>query len=89
MKNKSKKVELEFNLPEYKKKDINVKVKKDSLALTANKSNRSEVQKDDFFHKEESSSSFSYFTSLPPVKHKKAKTSFRKGVLKVVVPKKK
>jgi len=89
MKHNDKHVELEFNLPEYKKKDIKVDLKEDSATVSAQKSHEKKVQKKDFYHEEKSFQSFSYTTTLPKIDPNKAKTSFDKGVLKIKAPKKK
>lgn len=88
MKNNSKEVVLEFNLPEFNKKDIKVKLTKNSLGIKAEKKKELKVQKKDFFHQEKSYRSFSYATTLPSINPKKAKTEFKKGILKIKAPKK-
>ena len=88
MKNNSKEIILEFNLPEFSKKDINVKLLKNSATIKAEKKKESKVQKKDFFHQEKSYKSFSYSTTLPTINPKKVKTKFEKGILKIIAPKK-
>jgi len=88
MKNKKKEVVLDFELPGFDKKDVKVLVKDGRLTVDANKKSESKVQRDDLYHEEKSFSSFSYSSTLPSVDGKKMKTSFRKGKLKVKLPKK-
>jgi HSP20 family protein len=87
MKSNPKEVEFEFNLPDFDKKDIDVKISKNLLAIRASKKQEKKTQKKDFFHYEKSSRSFAYSTTLPSINAKKAKTDFKKGVLKIIVPK--
>jgi len=87
MKNNSKEVVLEFNLPEFKKKDIDVKLSKNSVFVRAEKKSEKKLQKKDFFHQEKTAKVFNYQTTLPKVNVKKAKIDFKLGVLKIVIPK--
>ena len=89
MKHNKKEVVLDFDLPGFTKKNVKVKVNKDSVAVNAEKKQEKKVQKKDFFHKETSYSSFSYATTIPEVDPKKAKTKFSKGKLKIIAPRKK
>lgn len=86
MKKNSKEVVLEFDLPEFSKKDIKVRLSKNRAQVRAEKSNEKKVQKKDFFHEEKSFKSFNYSTSLPDVNHTKAESEFKNGVLRVKVP---
>ncbi len=88
MKNNSKEVELKIPLPGFKKQDIKVNVKSDSLSVAAKRSSSKKIQRKDFFHSESSSQSFVYQTTLPKVSPKKAKVSFSKGILTIKIPKK-
>ncbi len=87
MEHNSKEVVLEFNLPEFSKKDIKVKLSKNSVAIEAKKSIEKKVQRRDFFHDEKTSHAFSYQTTIPAINPKKAKVEFKKGVLKIRAPK--
>ena len=87
MKNNSKEVVLEFNLPSFKREDINLKLSKDSIVIKADKKFRNKIQKKDFFHAEKSHQKFYYATTLPKINPKKAKIKFDKGVLKIAAPK--
>jgi len=88
MKNNSKEVIFKFNLPEFNKKDINVKLLKNFLNIKAQKKKENKVQKKDFFHQEKIQKLFNYSTSLPTINPKKAKIKFEKGILKIIAPKK-
>ncbi len=88
MKNNSKEIELKFNLPEFNKKDINLRISKNLISIKAEKKKENKAQKKDFFHAEKSSRSFNYTTSVPTIKPKEAKVDFKKGVLTIKVPKK-
>ena len=86
MKTDSKKIELKFNLPDFEKKDIKVKLSKGSLWIKADKKQKNKVQKKDFFQSERSHQRFYYATSLPKIDYKKAKIDFKKGILKITAP---
>lgn len=87
MKNNSKEVVLEFNLPGFKKEDINLKLSKDFISIKAEKKHENKVQKKDFFHHEKSYQAFNYTTTLPKINPKKARMEFERGVLKITAPK--
>jgi len=88
MKNNSKEVVLNLNLPGFSKKDVKVKIGKNSVEVNAEKKSHSKVQKKDFFHEEKSYRSFSYATTTPEIQPKKAKTKFNKSKLQIVLLKK-
>lgn len=87
MKNNKKEVTLEFQLPDFRKEDIKIKLSKNAAQIKAKRSTEKKVQKKDFFHQEKSFKTFHYSTSLPNIEPKKATTEFKKGVLKIKVPK--
>mgnify|MGYP000713435263 CR=1 FL=1 len=87
MKNNSKEVILKFNLPEFNKKDINVRLLRNSISVKAEKKKESRVQKKDFFHQEKSQKIFNYTTTIPTINPKKAKIEFKRGVLEIRAPK--
>jgi len=88
MKNNSKEVILQFNLPGFSKKDIKIRLTKNSITIKADKRHEEKIQKKDFSHQEKSSQTFRYATTLPTVNPKKAKIEFKKGILKIRIPKK-
>lgn len=87
MKINSKEVVLKFELPGFKREDINVKLSKGSVLIKAKNKSRSRVQRKDFFHQEKSCRFFNYSTTLPRINPKKATIEFKRGVLKITVPK--
>jgi HSP20 family molecular chaperone IbpA len=54
MKNKSKEVILDLDVPGFEKKDIKVKVDKNSISVNAEKKQEKKIQKKDFFHQKNS-----------------------------------
>ncbi len=88
MKANSKEIILEFNLQDFEKKDIKVRVAGSSLWIKADRKNKSRVKQKDFFQSERSHQRFYYATTLPKINHKKVKVEFKKGVLKISAPRK-
>ncbi len=88
MKNNAKEVILNLDLPGFNKEDIEVKINKNCVKVKAQKKSHKRIQKKDFFHEEKISKSFSYITTVPEIKPKKAKTKFSKGKLQIILPKK-
>jgi len=87
MKNNSKEVILNLDLPGFSKKDINVRIDKKGISVKAEKKQHNKIQKKDFFHEEKTYRSFSYSTTLPKIKPEKAKIKFNKGKLQIIAPK--
>jgi len=87
MKNNKKEVVIEFDLPNFKRDDIKIKLSKNSASILAERKIEKEVERKDFYHKEMSSGNFVYKTTLPNINPKKAKISFKGGVLKIIAPK--
>jgi HSP20 family protein len=83
---KTNEIVLEFDLPQFERKDIDVRVSRDSVTVVAEKKMNKQIKKKDFFHRESSSSNFTYSTSIPEINPKKAKIEFKKGVLKITAP---
>lgn len=88
MKNTNNLVVLEFDLPEFKREEISVKVFDDRININAKKKEENKVEEEDFKWFEKSSRTFNYSSSLPLVKGKEAEIEFKKGRLKISVPKK-
>ena len=86
MKHNKKEVELEFKLPDFERKDIEIDIGKDEVLIRANKKIFKEERKKDFFHSEKIERSFDYRTTIPPINSKKAKIQFNKGILKINIP---
>ncbi len=89
MKNNSKEVVLDLELPGFSKKDLNIKIRKNKLEVKAERKQERKMQKKDFFHEERVYRGFSYFTSLPEIRPEKAKIKFSKGKLRIVLPRNK
>jgi HSP20 family molecular chaperone IbpA len=87
MKNNSKEIVFELNLPEYKWEEIEVKLYKTSLIVRAEKKETNKMQKPDFFHAEKIHKKFKYATTLPKIDPTNAKITFRKGKLLIIAPK--
>ncbi len=87
MRNNSKEVLLEFDLPGFAKKDIQVSANKNSIKVKAEKRSHVKKQRKDFFHEERVYSSFAYATTTPDINPKKVKTKFSKGKLEIIAPK--
>ncbi len=85
--NNQKEVVLEFNLPGFKREDINVKLSRNSVVIKARRKYKNKIQKKDFFHVEKSSRMFNYATTLPKINPDKAKIEFKGGVLRIKAPK--
>lgn len=88
LENKKEVVVMEFDLPEFEREDIFVKVERNKVHIEAKKKDEKRVDEDDFKWFEKSSRSFNYVSSLPPVIGKDAKVEFEKGILRITVPKK-
>lgn len=84
MKSNKKEVILEFDLPNFKREDIKLNIKKNSISISASRKLEKKVQKKDFFHSEKSSQRFNYATTIPLIDPKKVKIEFKKGKLKII-----
>jgi len=87
MENHEKEVILEFSLPGYRKEDIKMILKKNSIEIKAKHEIEKKVQRQDFFHDEKTAKHFEYSSTLPIVNPNKAKISFKDGILRIVLPK--
>lgn len=87
MKSNSKEVSINLNLPEFDKKDIKLRLSKNSLSINAHKKSETKVKEKDFFHEEKVERQFFYSTTLPSIIPKKAKIEFKKGNLEIKAPK--
>ncbi len=83
MKNNLKEVIIDLDLPGFNKEDVKVKIGKRGIAVKAEKKQEKKIQKKDFFHREKSYKSFSYFTTVPKIRPEKAKLKFSKGKLQI------
>jgi HSP20 family molecular chaperone IbpA len=81
-------VVLEFDLPEFKRDEISIKVEDDKINISARKKVENKLDEEDFRWFEKFSRTFDYSSSLPSVIGKDAEIEFRKGRLKISIPKK-
>ena len=88
VKTNSKEVILEFDLPGYKRDEVRVNVPRHSLIIKESRNIEKSVQKKDFYHREKRSHGFNYKTTLPDVESKNTKITYKKGKLKIVIPRK-
>jgi len=85
--NNKKEVVLEFNLPNFEREDLDIKLSENSLIIRGLKKHKRKIKQQDFFHYEKSAQKFYYATTLPKINKDKAKIEFKKGILKIKVPK--
>ncbi|MBD3253208.1 Hsp20 family protein [Candidatus Pacearchaeota archaeon] len=86
MKHTKKDVILEFKLPHFNRKDIDIDIDDDFITVRADKRDDKKVKKKEFFHEEISHHAFNYGTTVPKINSKKAKISFKNGILKITAP---
>jgi HSP20 family protein len=80
---------VEADLPGMEQKDINLKVRGDSLVISAKKEETKEEKKKGYLRRERIQGSFYRELGLPAsVDANKIKANYKNGVLKVVLPKK-
>ena len=84
-----KNIVVEADIPGVKKENLVIKCEEDSLALKGKKEETKEIKGKNFHQIERSYGSFHRVVRLPhSVDSKKAKASYKEGVLKVIIPKK-
>jgi HSP20 family protein len=84
-----KNVYVDANLPDFDQKDIKVRMKKDNLVISAQKEDKKEEKKKNFYRCERYQGNFYREVSSPQaVDAKGIKAKYTKGVLKVSLPKK-
>ena len=70
------------------KDDIDISIEDNMLTISGKTSSEKEVKKEDYYRKEVREGSFSRSVSLPTmVKEDEAKATYKKGVLKISIPK--
>lgn len=70
------------------KDDIDISIEDNVLTISGKTSSEKEVKKEDYYRKEVREGSFSRSVSLPTlVKEDEAKATYKKGVLKISIPK--
>jgi len=84
-KTQTRKLELEFDLPEFVDSDIDVVLNNNQLIIRAEKKTEKKIKRSGFLHDEKSQREFLYTTSLEGLKVKQFKREFNNGKLKVSV----
>jgi len=83
-----KEIKVSAELPGMDEKDIDVSLTRDTLTIKGEKKEEKEDKGKDYYRMERSYGSFTRAISLPiEVDTDKAKATFKKGVLQVVLPK--
>jgi HSP20 family protein len=81
-------VYVEASLPGIDEKDIEISVENDILSIEGKSEKKSEVDEKEYYRKEVRSGSFHRQVALPhSVEGDKAKAEYKKGILKVSLPK--
>lgn len=79
---------VELDAPGIEADKIDISVENDVLTVCGSREEKKEVKKEDYYRKEVRSGSFSRSVILPmQVKGDAAEATFKKGVLKIVLPK--
>jgi len=85
-----KKILLKAELPEIDLKDVEIKLKDNSLILKGERKFDNELKKENFYRLERSYGSFKRQFSIPSYVDKdKVKASYKDGILQIQLPKKK
>ena len=84
-----KEVRVTAELPGLDEKDLDVSVTENVLTIKGEKKVEKEAEEGDYYHSERSYGYFNRAIQLPPgIDAGQAKAKFKKGVLKVTIPKK-
>ncbi len=79
---------VEMDIPGIEAEKVDISVENDVLTVSGSREEKKEVKREDYYRKEMRSGSFSRSVILPmQVKGDDAKAEFKKGVLKVILPK--
>jgi HSP20 family protein len=79
---------VEMDIPGVDSEKLDISVENDVLTVSGSREEKKEVKKEDYYRKEVRSGSFSRSVILPmQVKGDQAQAEFKKGVLKVILPK--
>ena len=79
---------IEVDVPGVKEENLDITVKDDVLTVSGSREENQELKKEDYYQKETRSGSFSRSIFLPmQVKSNEARAIFKKGVLKITLPK--
>lgn len=88
MRQKGDDVIVTMEVPGIKIDVVDVSVENDVLTISAEKKEKKEVKKEDYYHKEIKEGSFSRSIILPmKVKGEEAKAEIENGVLEIILPK--
>lgn len=86
--NHKNEVVFSFDLPGFKREDIDVDFEGDMIKIKAKKRKEIIKEEGDYYHEERMSSDFSYESTVPEgFNHDGAKIDFKDGVLTVNIPK--
>jgi HSP20 family protein len=79
---------IKAELPGMEKKDIDIDIKDGVLTLKGERSHEDEVKEENYYRRERTYGKFHRAFKLPDdVDHEKIKADFKKGVLKIDIPK--
>jgi HSP20 family protein len=81
-------IRFNFELPDFSREEIDVKIEDDLISIFAESKKEKNVDEKNLKSFEKSERTFSYSASLPKIKKDEAKIDFESGVLRVVIPKK-
>jgi len=79
---------VEMDVPGIEAEKVDISVENDVLTVSGSREEKKEVKREDYYKKEIRSGSFSRSVILPmKVKGEEAQAEFKKGTLKIVLPK--
>ncbi len=79
---------VEMDVPGIDPDKVDISVENDVLTISGEREEKKEVKREDYYRKEIRSGSFSRSIILPmKVKGEKAQAEFKKGTLKIILPK--
>lgn len=79
---------VEMDIPGIEIEKLDISVENDVLTVSGSKEEKNEVKREDYYRKEIRSGSFARSVILPmTVKSQEAEAEFKKGILKIVLPK--
>ena len=86
MENNSKEIVLEFDLKDFEEKDVKVHFSSEGVEIKAERNDEKKEHEKDFSSVQRLSSNFNYSSTLPPYDPNKVEKSFKKGILKLTIP---
>ena len=88
--NKPKTIEITAEMPGINQKDIKISIEKNRIEIKAEQKEQTEIKKKNFYRQERSYTGLYRAFNLPTaVNPKKAKTTLKNGLLKIVIQKEK